>query len=92
MVEHLCHSSLTKPCWAYLKRIAFSFLSDKCSDYRYLLFIFLLLYQKNVAHMPVFAMHQVAHLQPILKSGDVKFPFISRPKTEVNHGVENDAG
>lgn len=42
--------------------------------------------------MPVFAMHQVAHLQPILKSGDVKFPFISRPKTEVNHGGENDAG
>jgi hypothetical protein len=42
--------------------------------------------------MPVFAMHQIAHMQPILKSGDVKFPIIFLPKTGVNHGVENDAG
>lgn len=37
-------------------------------------------------------MLQVAHLQPILKSDKGNSPLISCPKTEVNHGVENDAG
>jgi hypothetical protein len=68
------------------------FFSDQCLDCCYLLFVFLLLYQKNVPYTPVFHMFQVAHFQPILKSDKGNATLISHPKTGVNHGVENDAG
>ena len=47
---------------------------------------------ENCRIYALFHMLQFAYLQPILKYDKEKSTLISCPKTEVNHGVENDAG
>jgi hypothetical protein len=70
----------------------FTLLPAKCLDYRYLLFVFLLLLQKSIAYMPVFYISQVAHSHPFIKFRTGRFSVYFATKAGMNHGVENDAG